>query len=233
MYRLLTFVAFAGSVAWAIVAPGFEPVIACVVAVAAVVRDQVHGVVGWRVVSLTPRSAPIRSLAHTRYSFSRREFVNPLIIADLYGWLSDLGDQIVAIDVAGANEGNRYSADEINIADTASHPRVSASRGQSTFAYQYLGCSFNGVHMLQTWDSGGGTGVFCAIMLVTLSAESALDIEIDSVKRSDRFIVRKVATVPLGDRYSGEVKYRLGFLTIGKCTGRQSLRLKRQRILVL
>lgn len=213
--------------------PGFEPVVACVVAIAAVLRDQIHGFVGWKIISLTPRSAPIRSLAHTRYSFSRSEFVNPLIIADLYGWLSDVGDQVVAVDVVGANDSNRYFTDEISTTETDLHPRVSARHGQSTFSYMYLGCSFSGVHVLQTWGSGGGTGVFCAVMLVTLSAESGLEVELDGVKKTDRFIVRKVAMVPLGDRYSGEVTYRFGLLTIGPCTGRQSVRSKRQRMLVL
>jgi hypothetical protein len=233
IYRFITFLAFAASIGWFIAQPGFEPAIACIVAVAAAFRDQIHGVIGWKLLSLTPKSAPIRSLAHTRYSFSRDEFVNPLIIADLYGWISDLGDQIVAIDVAGGNDSNRYSADEISNDRTSPHPKVSARDGESTFTYQYLGCSFSGVHVLQTWDSGGGTGVFCAIMLVTLSAESALDINVDGVERTDRFIVRKVAMIPLGDRYSGKVTYRLGLLTIRECTGRRSLRLKRQRILVI
>lgn len=232
MYRLLTVIAFVACVAWLATNPGFEPAVACLVAVAAVFRDEFHGVVGLRLLSLTPRTAPVRNLAHARYSFSKPEYVNPMIIADLDGWISDLGDQVVAVNIPGSNESNRYFAD-IAISDGGKFPVVSAKADEATFSYQYLGCSFSGVHLLRVWSSGGGTGVFCAIMLVLLSAEAAIEIELDGVKKIDRFIVKKIASLPLGDRYEGKVSYRFGLLTIGECIGMRSLRTTTQRLLVL
>jgi hypothetical protein len=70
-------------------------------------------------------------------------------------------------------------------------------------------------------------------MLVTLSAEAAIDIELEGAKKIDRFIVKKIANLPLGDRYEGEVSYRFGLLTIGKCTGSRSIRKTTQHMLVL
>jgi len=95
MYRLLTIIAFVISVIWLATDLGFAPAVACVASVAAVFRDEFHTLIGLRLLSLTPRTAPIRNLTHTRYSFSRPEYVNPMIIADLWGWISDLGDQVV------------------------------------------------------------------------------------------------------------------------------------------
>src|SRR5690606_27319840 len=148
--------------------------------------------------------------------------INPMIVADLYGWISDVGDQIVSVNVRGSNESNRYHADKVSVTDLKPNPRVTARREQSSFAYQYIGCSYSGVHLLRVWDSSEGTGVFGAILLVTLSAESAVDIDTNRVKRAERLIIKKIGAIPLGDRYEGEISYRLGLLTIGECRGRQS-----------
>ncbi len=232
MYRLLTVIAFVISVAWLATAPSFEPAVACIASVAALFRDEFHGVIGLRMLSLTPRTAPIRNLANARYSFSRPEYVNPMIIADLWGWISDFGDQVVAVNITGSNSSNRYFA-EVAVSDEEPYPVVSAKADEKTFSYQYLGCSFSGVHLLRVWSSGGGTGVFCAIMLLTLSAEAAIDIEITGTKKVDRFIVKKIASLPLGDRYEGKISYRFGLLTVGECIGRRSLRTSTQHVLVL
>ncbi len=232
VYRTLTFIAFGACVAWLVVAPGFGPAVACLASVAAVFRDEFHGVIGAHLLSLTPRNAPVRNLAHTRYSFSRPEFINPMILEDLYGWVSDTGDQIVSVNVPEANNSNRYSG-EVVVTAEETHPVVRAGRDESSFAYQYLGCSFSGVHLLRTWCSGGGSGVFCDVLLVTLSAESAVKINPDGVNKVDRFIVKKIAAIPLGDRYEGKVTYRFGLLTIGECHGMATIRHRKQRLVIL
>ena len=119
------------------------------------------------------------------------------------------------------------------VTDDKPYQVVTAKRDEITFSYQYLGRSFSGVHLLRVWSSGGGTGVFCAIVLLTLSAEGAVDIGVAGAKRVDRFIAKKIASLPLGDRYEGKISYRFGLLTIGECIGRRSLRKSTQRMVVL
>jgi hypothetical protein len=232
MYRLLTTIALVASVAWLIIAPSFEPFVACVLSFAAVFRDEWHAVVGTRIFSLTPRTRPLKSLAHARYSFARSEFVNPMIVADINGWISDVGDQIVAINVSDSNRSNRYHS-AMTISAEDGHPIVSAEFEGERFSYQYLGRSFTGVHLLRIWSSGGGSGVFCSLMLLTLSAEPGIDISVDRVMKTERFIAKKIASMPLGDRYGGVVSYRFGVLTIGACPGLKALRTKKQRLLII
>ena len=159
MYRLLTVIAFVASVAWLSSSPGYEPAIACVASIAAVFRDEFHGLVGRRLLSLTPRTSPIRNLANSRYSFSQPDYVNPMIIADLLGWISDVGDEVVAVNLSAANQSNRYHCD-VTVSKCAEYPIISGCADHKTVAYQYLGCSFSGIHLLQVWSRGGGTGVF-------------------------------------------------------------------------
>lgn len=232
MYRLLVVIAFIGSVAWFATNPGFEPGIACVLSFAAIFRDELHGMVGARIFSLTPRSRLVRNMTHARYSFTQSELINPRILADLSGWISDIGDQIVAVNVTESNRSNRYFG-EVETSPAEKHPKVSATYEGSTFSYQYLGCSFSGVHLLRTWCSGGGKGVFCSILLVTLGVDAAVEVGVDGTKKVERFIVKKVASVPLGDRYQGRIRYALGVLSIGACSGMRSLRTKSQHLVVL
>ncbi|MGH7183924.1 MAG: HNH endonuclease, partial [Nitrospiraceae bacterium] len=46
-----------------------------------------------------------------RFSFVREEFVHPLIVRELLGWLSDPAETIVSVDLGTANRSNRFSCD--------------------------------------------------------------------------------------------------------------------------
>lgn len=239
IYQILTFVGFGLCIAWFVHAPGFSSAVGCLAVIAAFFRNEIHGVVGLRVLSLTPKSSLIRSLTRTRYSFVRKEFIHPFILEDLVGWLSDTNDQVIAVDIMGANRSNRYwgpvSSNVINPTDP--YPLVKAQRDGSKayFAYQYVSCSFSGIHIVRTWRSGGGSGIFSSLLLVTLSDESAMTIDVDGSRKADRFVIKKMATITLGDRYNGRISYRYGILTVGECDSsiRPCVRKQRQRLLIL
>jgi len=42
------------------------------------------------------------------YSLSHKPFINPAIVEDLETWISDTGEQIVAINIPGSIDTNRY-----------------------------------------------------------------------------------------------------------------------------
>ena len=208
-----------------------------------ILSKEYHAVIGLRILSTAPRGKPIADLQHHRYSFVRPEYVNPLILADLEGWLSDSGDQVVAVNLTDSNSSNRYFAASITdtTIDTKDHvtktfPIITAEADSKAerYSYQWLGCSLNGIHLLRTWSSGGGSGVFCGIMLVTVSEEPGVEIGTHGVRKHERLTIKKIAYIPLGDRYEGTITYRFGFLlAIGACPGLATVREAKQRLVIL
>ena len=233
MYRLLVLISFGASVAWMYTAPSYEPFIAIVATIAALLKDEIHGFIGAKRISLNPRRGVIGNLKHYRYSFTHDEFVNPLIIRDLYGWLSDIGDQVVAIDLYGANKSNRYFSEHVEVSGDGTAPIVSAKDGEQNFSYQYLGRSFSGIHLLRISDSGGGSGIFGAIMFVTLSLDIAVELSPNSNARTERLVVKKIGSLPLGDGYGGKVWFKYGLLYLGPSSRQETIRQSGQWLMIL
>lgn len=232
MYRIISFIALVACITWFAIEPGFEPFIAIMVGFGAFFRDEVHGVAGLNFLSLTPKASLIRNLTHSKYSFIEPEYINPKIIENLVGWLSDTGDQVVSINVTKSNKSNRYHGD-VTVENTSGNPIVKAADGKVSFAYQYIGHSFSGIHLLRTWDSGGGSDIFSSVVLITISNDNAIEYEKQKATKIERFVVKKVGVLPLGDRYKGEIKYRFGILSIPACLDQASLRNKKQRLFVI
>jgi hypothetical protein len=69
--------------------------------------------------------------------------------------------------------------------------------------------------------------------LITISNDNAIEYEKQKATKIERFVVKKVGVLPLGDRYKGEIKYRFGILSIPACLDQASLRNKKQRLLVI
>lgn len=224
--------AFIATVSWLVYSPGFEALVAVLVAFASMFRDDIHGVIGRRVLSLAARPSLTRDLSTCKYSFTETEYVNPRILDDVLGWLSDSGDQVVAVNLTASNTSNRYFG-KVSVEETSTYPIVRNTCEEGWVAYRYIGHSFSGVHLVQTWRCGGGTGVFCDIAMVTISRDKCIEFSLSSSRKKDRIVLKIVGSVPLGDRYEGEVLYRFGVLTIPACSGRASLRTTKSRMLVL
>ena len=238
VYHFLFFVGLVACIFWIISAPSIPPLVALVGLLLRMFSKAYHAVVGLRILSVAPTVKPLTNLRHYRYSFTKPEYINPMIIADLEGYLSDVGDQVVAVNVADSNKSNRYFTNTTMDETAKTSPIVTASnhrggRVELQYSYQWLGCSLNGIHLLRTWSSGGGSGVFCGIILVTLAGEPTIEIEKRGTKKSERFTIKKIAYIPLGDRYEGAITYRLKcLLTIGPCPGRATLYKRKRRLIV-
>ena len=232
MYRTISFIALLACIAWLAIDPGFEPFVGSLVALAAFFRDEVNGLIGKNFITLTPKSSLVRDFRNFKFSFTELEYINPRIIEDLDGWISDTGDQIASINITESNNSNRYFGD-VKAKHIKGNPIVSWSNNEVSFAYKYVGCSFSGIHILQTWSSGRGTGAFCSVILVTISKDNAIKYKDGKPIKVERLIIKKIASIPLGDRYKGEIKYRFGILTIGVCKGMTSLRSKNEHMLII
>lgn len=232
MYKSINFLAFIASVVWLFLDQSPEPVVVLLLTIAGFFRDDIHGVIGKKIFTLTPKTQLVRDLEISKYSFINTEYINPRILDDLSGWISDSGDQIVSINISESNDSNRYFG-TTTVKKTNGYPIVSSAYDESWTSYQYIGCSFSGVHIVQTWRNGGGTGIFTNILLITLSSDSSLDSDGFLYVKKNRFVIKLIGTLPLGDRYVGRIKYRCGILSIGPCTGMKSLRNKGTHVVVL
>ena len=149
MSNLFSYAGLIACIAWLFHAPGFPPVVALCGLLAHRLSTEYHAVIGRRVLSVTPKAKPLRDLQHCRFSFTRTEYINPMIISDLVGRISDGGDQVVAVNVTDSNVSNRYFATiESTATDTA--PVVTATddftlERTRKFSYQWLGCSRSGI----------------------------------------------------------------------------------------
>ena len=170
---------------------------------------------------------------HAAYSFSKAPFVHPKIVNDLIGNLSDVGDQVVAINLLDSQDSNRYFGEVFVTPQTdplvPSWPWVYSLDGEPTgdgelgdfwgqeyYAYRYLRSTDSGLDVLHARYSGGGSGVFDYVMFVRTEADYGVEYplarDIDSGKNAaepkihDRELIRILGRIPLGDRWSGTVE---------------------------
>lgn len=140
--------------------------------------------------------------------------------------MSDSGDQIVAVNLYDSQHSNRFCCEsDIRIRqkiDTSENQSIYISEDNQEFGYQYMGKTGSGIHILHTYSSGGGSGIFKNIMLIII--ESDYGIVFDSEKSiirttRPRLLLKKLGEVVLGDRWAGDLKVDGNNIFIGKDIG--------------
>ena len=167
---------------------------------------------------------------HSSYYFDKQPFIHPKIIQALSTWLSDTGDQIVSINLYDSQGSNRFCCEsDLKVRYPAdkkkSNPIVFFNKDNQEFGYQYIGKTETDIHILYTYDWGGGSGVFKDIMIVTLIADYGVVFEekhstIKAIRA--RLLIKKLGEIALGDRWGGNLKIDGNNLIIGKDEGRFS-----------
>ena len=95
----------------------------------------------------------------------------------------------------------------IDMRDTGFGSRTDASAGW--FSYKRVGTLRNGVHVLETWENGGGSGVFTSVLFVTFAIDDDLGVTSrNELERRRRLLMKRVGEVGIGDRYLGTVTVR-------------------------
>ena len=157
---------------------------------------------------------------HLRYSFVREEYIHPLVVRELLGWLSDHGETIVSVDLVSANRSNRFFGD-FSVREKNHRIAVEwTTDRREFFRYSQIATSPSGVHIVQCWDCGGGSGVFTRIVMLALECDRALVHDAaGAVSTRERVLLKTLGSLHLGDRYDGEVKYQNGSLVIGPDQG--------------
>ena len=176
-------------------------------------------VLGARALGAETSSTGVSSAS--RYSFVREEFVHPLIVRELIGWLSDSSETIIAVDLTSANNSNRFSG-EFTVSAQGGRKAVRwenwENNDRQSFVYEHIAASPSGVQMVVCYDCGGGSGVFSRVGLFSFEVDSAFQPEESSFSRR-REVLKILGTVSLGDRYSGDLRCEDGFLLVGPDVG--------------
>ena len=170
---------------------------------------------------------------YATYSFKKAPFVHPKIINELVGNLSDLGDQVVAINLLDSQDSNRYFG-ETSVTpqldpmepswpwvysvdgEESAHKEPGELWGRPLYAYQWLGSTQSGLDVLHVRYSGGGSGIFNWVVFTRIEVDQRLDYplarNVDSRMEAARpeFRVREllrfVGRIPLGDRWLGTIE---------------------------
>jgi len=153
-----------------------------------------------------PASTPAL-LAEVRKSFTLGgERIPPEIFRDFGdGNLADPPRSVwVTVDLRAAIGSNLY-ADEITKNGDwiiQRKPAPGTMSGAEAAAYTYIGATENGLLVVLSTYSGGGTGDFYALHLLSLEAAPAFD---DNGEVYERINLTNLRSTPLGDRWQGEV----------------------------
>ena len=171
-----------------------------------------------------------RQRLHATYSFKMAPFVHPKIINDLIGWLSDSGDQVVAINLLDSQDSNRYFG-EISVRpqlDPAkpSWPWVYSEdnaggetddwRHPPWYGYRYVGSTQDGLDILHFATSGGGSGIFNSIVFTYIEMDHGVSYPPAGQVKSPtaaspevrvRELIRFVGRIALGDRWQGTIEF--------------------------
>jgi len=147
------------------------------------------------------------------------EAINPRAVSSLLTWESDNLPGPIAIDLAGSHHANRYYGkferkDDGSVYIDLSKPdstRAEAETG-GYFSYKHLGVLPGGIHVLETAQSGGGSGVFEDLLLIKFATD--FEYQDDGTKR-DRVMMVRIGEISLGDRSSSTVEIRGDTIRIG------------------
>ena len=178
-------------------------------------------------------SAVRKPKLYATYSFKKAPFVHPKIINEFVGYLSDVGDQVIAINLLDSRDSNRYSG-KISVTPqenpmVPSWPWVYSVKGEESTrkelgerwgrpwdAYQWVGSTQHELDVLHVRSSGGGAGVFNWVVFTRIEVDHGADYPLsrDVESRTEavqseisvRELLRFVGKIPLGDRWLGTVE---------------------------
>ena len=109
--------------------------------------------------------------------------VHPKIIEDMITWISDSGDQTVAINLEDSQGSNKYNFYEgLSASIENKNLWVKIEHEDGFFSYYFHGVSDNGIMVLGTAENGGGSGVFQQLMLFRIKEVAVLELQHDTLE---------------------------------------------------
>ena len=118
--------------------------------------------------------------------------VHPGCVGELSTSVADSRPIVAAVDLEGCGKSNKYS-DAPETHERWLHWKIPDG---GYFQYQYLGVLTNGVHVVRTGESGGGSGYFQSLLFLRITTSTVVE---DGVARA-RDALTLVGSESLGDR---------------------------------
>jgi hypothetical protein len=161
-------------------------------------------VMSWPAMAEEPTTASL--IAEVRQAFTLKgERIPPEIFRDFGdGNLADSEPIRVTVDIRAAIGSNLY-ADEIKQNGdwiVQRKPAPDTLNGAEYSSYFYVGATENGLLVVVASWSGGGTGDFRTLHILSLEAAPAF---VSNGSLYDRLNLTTLRSIPLGDRWAGEV----------------------------
>jgi len=164
-------------------------------------------------VALWAAAACASAQAGAGFTFNGKP-IHPGCLSEMRALLSDSLPANVVVDLEGCGYGtNRHFGNvtaEKGLVTWKEEGREGGHNGAPTFAYRHLGVLANGVHVVQTFESGGGSGIFESLLLLRFENDRAF--EEDHYRR--RPLLKLVGERSLGDRAETEIHLKGNEITI-------------------
>jgi len=190
---------------------GFEKVLLLVLCLALVWAGRAQGEKS----AVAAPPAPVQLLQEVNAHFTLQgKPVHPRLVEKFQTWLSDSGPPaVITVDLlASTVNGNEYYEPDVKVQDGVVSFEHKDPEG-SSFAYKWLGTVRPGLHVVETFSSGGGTGVFMDLYFFRIYRATGRD-EKGPYAQILMTLVR--TPVILGDRDDGTIKVEPGRVIIGK-----------------
>ena len=168
-----------------------------------------------------PGAKAVQEVENIPYSFVREPFINPRIVEALTTWVSDYGMLIPGINLADANDSDRFFVHKIKVG-SGSTPWVGYETDPDKhgytegFYYQYIGRTSSGVHVVRTQLYNDGRSNFGELLLCWFERGTSLKETYQEATNEHRTVtyrpvtnmtlLRAVGSNLLGYRFAGEIK---------------------------
>lgn len=145
----------------------------------------------------------------------RGSWINPLGIKLMLPWFSDKMASTTAIDVgATMPDTNQFIAkyEFANGGFVRVNLKCEQTKEEGFFDYRHIGRLANGMHVLEVRDNGGGTGVYCDLLLVRFALVPRYE---DDGTVKQRLTLQLEGNFVLGDRFQGNIRIDGNKIMIG------------------
>ncbi len=160
-----------------------------------------------------------------QYFLDKSPFISPKIIQDLSTWISDGGDQVIAINLSESQGSNRYFGNFLTrniggnypyvyLPDTNKNPQF-----RNEFGFQFQGKTVNGISVIYTRDQEGGSFTSRNLMLLRIIDDTGISIsdstlsESDSavrligvIKKSPRIVLQKILEIGVASDWNIKIE---------------------------